>query len=213
MGATKRKLLDRLKRTGSATAGELAKVFDLTDVAVRQHLETLADRGLVERRTQEPKGRGRPSILWSLTVVAQSVFPERHADLAVSLVEAIGTAVGEDGLQLVIEARGQQQIASYRRLVPDSSAPLEKRVEALARQRSDEGYMAEMRRQKDGSYLLIEHNCPICDAARCCVGLCRMELEVFQETLGSTASIERTQHLLSGDQRCVYRICDTKPES
>ena len=66
--------------------------------------------------------------------------------------------------------------------------------------------MAEVKREGRDAYLLIEHHCPICDAARCCVGLCGAELEVFERVLGPDVAIERTQHLLSGDERCVYRI-------
>jgi hypothetical protein len=54
--------------------------------------------------------------------------------------------------------------------------------------------------------LLLEHHCPICDAASTCQGLCRTELELFQEALGDDVTVTRTQHVLSGDLRCAYRI-------
>ena len=41
MSDAKRRIVDRLKRVESATVPELAAGFDLTDTAVRQHLETL----------------------------------------------------------------------------------------------------------------------------------------------------------------------------
>ncbi len=69
-----------------------------------------------------------------------------------------------------------------------------------------EGYMAEVVQEKPGRYLLIEHHCPICDAAKCCQGLCRAELDVFRKTLGRGVTIERIEHLLSEGDRCVYRI-------
>lgn len=34
------------------------------------------------------------------------------------------------------------------------------------------------------------------------------EWEVFQDSLGENVHVERTEHLLSGDARCVYRITD-----
>jgi hypothetical protein len=36
--------------------------------------------------------------------------------------------------------------------------------------------------------------------------LCRTELELFQEALGDDVTVTRTQHVLSGDLRCAYRI-------
>lgn len=201
----KRKILDRLKVGGDATVGALAGELSLTSVAVRQHLLALEERGLVEQQTEKPDGRGRPAVIWSLSQLAQAIFPERHAELTVGLLDATRQAVGEDGLRKIIRARATAQAKSYRELVPQS-ASLKTRIEALARLRTGEGYMAEVRRDGKNTFLLIEHHCPICDAARCCQGLCGAELEVFQKALGPTVTVERTQHLLSGDQRCVYRI-------
>jgi len=54
--------------------------------------------------------------------------------------------------------------------------------------------------------LFIENHCPICAAANSCQGLCLSELELFQSVLGPAAHIERTEHIIAGNRRCVYRI-------
>ena len=54
--------------------------------------------------------------------------------------------------------------------------------------------------------LLVEHHCPICTAASACAGLCTSELELFREVMGRRCRVERTQHILSGDRRCAYRM-------
>ena len=56
------------------------------------------------------------------------------------------------------------------------------------------------------AFLLIEHHCPVCDAAESCQGLCRNELDLFRDALGPAAEVECTQHLPSRDDRCVYRV-------
>ncbi len=202
----KRRILDQLKRSGPRKAAQVAATLGLTDVAVRQHLLALETRGLVEQTREAPDGRGRPATLWTISSQAQALFPNHHAELTVGLIAATRRALGEEGLQRVVACRGEEQIESYRRIMPGGDAPLADRVEALARQRSAEGYMAEVRPDGEGGWLLIEHHCPICEAAQSCVGLCSSELHVFQQTLGPDAHVERTQHLLSGDDRCVYRI-------
>jgi predicted ArsR family transcriptional regulator len=206
ISGAKRRLLERLKRSGPATAGELAAGLGLTDVAVRQHLLALEQSRLVGQQTKAPEGRGRPAILWSLTALAQEVFPDRHADLTLDLIEAVRESFGEQGLERLVGARARRQAAAYRGMLPKEEAPLKKRLEALASQRSAEGYMAEVTPEGRGSFLLIEHNCPICEAARSCTGLCAAELEVFREALGEGVAVERTQHLIGGGERCVYRI-------
>jgi predicted ArsR family transcriptional regulator len=206
ISGAKRRLLERLKRSGPATAGELAAGLGLTDVAVRQHLLALEESGLVRQQTKSPEGRGRPAVLWSLSALAQEVFPDRHADLTLDLIEAARESFGEEGLERLIGVRARRQAEAYRGLLPADQASLKKRVQALANQRSAEGYMAEVTQEGRGSFLLIEHHCPICEAARSCTGLCAAELEVFREALGEGVSVERTQHLISGGERCVYRI-------
>ncbi|MCH8825125.1 MAG: transcriptional regulator [Planctomycetes bacterium] len=203
----KRALLELIKRQGPTDAACIAKKMKLTDVAVRQHLAVLEEKGLVMPTLQPPKGRGRPTNLWRLTQIAIELFPDRHADLTVDLINATRKALGEESLLRVIEVRAQDQIKSYRKLVPTGGS-LKKRVEALAKLRSAEGYMAEVIKEKPGTYLLIEHHCPICEAAKTCQGLCAAELDVFKSVLGRGVRIERCEHLLSKGDRCIYRIQD-----
>lgn len=209
---TKRRLLERLKRVDAATASELAASFGLTATAIRQHLEDLERAGLVVASTAGSAGRGRPAQQWSLTPMAGPLFPDHHADLTVSLLEIVRETLGEDAIETVVDVRTRSQVTAYRAVLPDpAEAPLGERVEALAHIRSLEGYMAEATpldgdADSESGYLLVEHHCPICDAAATCQNLCRGELELFREALGPDVRVERTQHLMSGDQRCAYRV-------
>jgi predicted ArsR family transcriptional regulator len=202
----KRRILERLKVVEHATAPELADEFDLTDTAVRQHLDVLEELGLVERSPSEPRGRGRPPSRWRLAPAANDLFPDHHAELTVDLLAAIRAAHGEGGLDRVLEARFDRQLAAYRQVLPEpDESSVRVRVRRLADIRSAEGYLAEAVQDGD-TMVLVEHHCPICEAAGACPGLCRTELELFQAALGGDVQIERTQHLLAGDARCVYRI-------
>lgn len=204
----KRRLVERLKRADSATAGELAADLGLTDTAVRQHLEALEQVGYVRRTAAEATGRGRPPVRWQLTAAAGGLFPDRHAELTVELLETVRAELGDDALERVLEARAGRQVQQYRRLVDLDACSLGERVHRLAEQRSREGYLAEV--VDDGgaghALVLVEHHCPIAAAAHSCATVCRTELEVFQATLGDDVVVTRDQHLLAGHQRCAYRI-------
>jgi predicted ArsR family transcriptional regulator len=203
LGDTKRTIVDRLKRA-DATSSELAAALGVSEAAVRQHLDALAANGIVSSTTRPPRGRGRPALVWTLTDLARDLFPDRHDDLTVELLAAIRSALGDDGVDRVIDARTAAQRAAYTRAMP-KRASLRERVDALAAQRTAEGYVAEVVDDED-ALVLVEHHCPICTAATACQGLCTAELQVFQEVLGDKVRVERTQHLLSGDRRCAYRI-------
>ena len=204
LGDTKRRIVDRLKRAES-TPGELAAALGLTEAAVRQHLDALATNGLVTATTRPPAGRGRPAHVWALTDLARDLFPDHHDDLTVDLLDAVRRALGEDGLAAVIDARAETQLAAYRRAIPKRGT-LRARVEALARVRTEEGYLAEVVEDDDGHLVLVEHHCPICVAAAACQNLCRSELDVFRAALGDDVVVERTQHLLAGNRRCAYKV-------
>jgi predicted ArsR family transcriptional regulator len=204
LGDTKRRIVDRLKRAES-TPGELAAALGLTEAAVRQHLDALAANGLVTHEARPPVGRGRPAQVWALTDLARDLFPDHHDDLTVDLLDAVRRALGDEGLARVIDARAEAQLAAYRKAIP-ARGSLRARVEALARARTEEGYLADVVEGDDGAIVLVEHHCPICVAAAACQNLCRSELEVFQAALGPGVIVERTQHLLSGNRRCAYKV-------
>ena len=88
--------------------------------------------------------------------------------------------------------------------------PLERKLNELAKVRTEEGYMAEIRREDDGGFLLVENHCPICAAANACQGFCSTELELFRSVLGPGVTVERAEHIIKGDNRCVYKVQSTK---
>lgn len=204
VGAAQRRVVDHLKRSGPVTTGALAAALDVTPQAVRVPLAELEERGLVVAEPATTGARGRPPLVWTLTPLAIDLFPDRHGDLTVELIDALRRALGDDGLDAVLAARDEAHLGALRDAMTAASTTRE-RVEILAAQRSAQGYMAEVRADGD-DLLLVEHHCPICAAATVCQGLCRNELTLFQEAIGDGAEVERTAHLLSGDDRCVYRI-------
>jgi predicted ArsR family transcriptional regulator len=125
--------------------------------------------------------------------------------LNVALIDAVGRAFGPSGVERVLASRAATQVEDYKRRI-DATAPLKTRLQQLARVRTDEGYMAEVRPAEGGQLLFIENHCPICAAATACQGFCATELDLFQAVLGPGITVERTEHIVSGDRRCVYRV-------
>ena len=201
---SRRALVQILKEEGAMDAGALAARLQISAMAVRQHLYALHGEKLVtyhERR----QPLGRPAKMWQLTAAADRLFPDGYAELTLSVLTSAREAFGAAGLARLLELRTRDQIALYRRRVPERGA-LRGRVEALAAIRADEGYMARSTTQPDGSVLLLENHCPICTAAVACTGLCAKELEVFQAVLGPKVLVERTEHIVAGARRCAYRV-------
>ena len=148
---------------------------------------------------------GRPKRFWSLTDQGHARFPDTHSDLTVELLRSVRQVFGEEGLERLIGQREKETLAAYRAAL-DKATSIKQRVQALARLRSREGYMAEWQQLDDGGFLLVENHCPICAAATECQGLCRSELAIFRRVLGKEVKVQRTDHILAGARRCAYRI-------
>jgi predicted ArsR family transcriptional regulator len=203
-GRTRRAIARLLKTEGPMDSAQLARKLRLTPMAVRQHLYALQEQKLVSAE-ERPVPLGRPAKYWSLTPDADRLFPDAYAELSVALIGALGETFGASGMKRVLDTRSAKLLAAYTaRTAPFKST--EGKLRELARVRTEEGYMAEVRPERNGGFLFIENHCPICAAATACQGFCTSELDLFRSVLGPDAQIERAEHIVSGDRRCVYRV-------
>ncbi len=185
-------------------AAALADELEVSAMAIRQHLYSFEAEGLVEA-AEEARPMGRPAKIWSLTRDADQCYPNGHADLTVELLRNIRSAFGEKGIKKILDVRSRDMAEAYSRELADRST-LASRLRTLARIRTREGYMAGVETEPDGSALLVENHCPICEAATECQGLCAKELDVFREVLGTAVQVERVEHIQGGARRCAYRV-------
>jgi predicted ArsR family transcriptional regulator len=201
---TRRRIVKLLKTDGPLGTAQLAERLGLTTMAVRLHLYALQSEGLVTAE-ERPAPVGRPAKFWRLTPEADRHFPEAYAELSVALIGAMQETFGAEGLNRVLVSRCARQREDYAKRIRLSD-PLKKRLAELARVRTEEGYMAEVRDDEGGGFLLVENHCPICAAANACQGFCSTELDLFRSVLGPGVEVERVEHIVSGDRRCAYRV-------
>jgi len=201
---TQDQILFLLKTRGPSTAQQLAKALDLSSMGVRRHLDAWLEKGMLLTEDRADKV-GRPARYWLLSDAGHARFPDRHSELTVQLIAQVRTLFGQAGLDKLITAREQSSETSYQERMAGAKT-LSRRLAKLVEARDAEGYMAQLEKQPDGSFLLIENHCPICAAATACQGFCRSELDVFRRTLGPDSQVERVEHVLAGGRRCVYRI-------
>jgi predicted ArsR family transcriptional regulator len=202
LGPAQRRIVDHLKRSGPCTTAAIADALGVTTQAVRPPLAELEARRMVIAEPVTTGVRGRPPLGWALAPGAMELFPDRHGDLSVELIDAMRSVLDGDEFARVLAERDRHLLTSIEACLP-AEADVAARVEQLAAIRVDQGFMAEVRADGD-DLLLIEHHCPVSAAARSCRELCDNELDLFRQVIGS--DVERTQHLLSDGERCVYRI-------
>lgn len=197
------RILMILKMHGEASLTLLATELQITKEGARQHLQNLSLGGLVSI-TQKSEGVGRPTAYYSLTEKGLSRFPDTHAQVTVDLLHAVQDLLGESALDLLITDRERKMYARYAESILHLET-LEDKLNELSQLRSEEGYMAEWKKE-ESVYYFIEKHCPICAAATACQGFCRAELQNFEKLLGPCYEIKRVQHILNQDTRCTYEI-------
>ncbi len=197
------RILMFIKMRGEVTSLAISEELSITKEGARKHLLNLAQEGLIESSVKS-EGVGRPSTYYSLTEKGISQFPDSHAEVTVQLLKSVKNLLGENALDLLITDREKNTYERYEQALSKAKS-IEERLEGLAQARSKEGYVAEWKKEGE-EYFLIENHCPICAAATECQGFCRAELSNFQSLIGRDYKVERVDHIISGGQRCVYKI-------
>jgi DeoR family suf operon transcriptional repressor len=201
LSATRRAVLDLLKKRGELGADQIAGAMGLTISAVRQQLTGLQKEGLVGYR-EARTGPGRPRHLYHLTSAAEGLYPRAYAELTNELLDYVGDAQPEL-VDDIFRRRRQRRIENAQgRLAGKDFVGKVKELTAIL---DGDGYLAEAVAEPDGSFLIVEHNCAILGIALRYGQACGTELE-FIRTVLPEASIERLTHMVQGASNCSYRI-------
>src|SRR5213079_1747761 len=97
---TRMEVLELIRRKGRASAESIASDLGVTPNAIRQHLTNLERDGFVVSHP-ERRARGRPSLLFTLTERADSVFPKRYGQLATMVLQEVQELSGPQALDEV----------------------------------------------------------------------------------------------------------------
>jgi predicted ArsR family transcriptional regulator len=200
-GTTRQSILQLLRRHGQMTALELSEALCIGAVGVRQHLAMLERDGLVQVAGLR-RSVGRPSHLYVLTAEAEERFPKRYERIALDLIGYVAEAGGEPAVDAMFACRREATARELRpRLAGKSRA---EQVALLASILAEQGYMCEHEQLEDGSFLLIEYNCPVDCIARQHPQLCMQELQLYEDLIG--VPIERESTIAQGGHCCRYHI-------
>lgn len=200
MQTTRQQILEHLQRHGRATVKELGQVLRLTSTGIRQHLTVLERDGLVVAR--EERGRvGRPTLVYTLTEKAETLFPKGYDELATALLEEIRAEEGSERLYELLHRVAQRLAESFWERVQGKS--LAQRVEETALILQEQGCLVDWEPQ-DGEFLLHEFTCPLSKMAKQDSSVCTLHLELVRLLTGADTRLVRS--LLRGERACTYRI-------
>jgi len=200
MQTTRQQILEHLQRHGRATVKELGQLLRLTSTGIRQHLTVLERDGLV--LASEERGRvGRPTLVYTLTEKAETLFPKGYDELAIALLEEIRAEEGSERLYQLLHRVAQRLAESFWERVQGKS--LAQRVEETALILQEQGCLVDWE-QRDGEFFLHEFTCPLSKMAKQDSSVCTLHLELVRLLTGADTRLVRS--LLRGERSCTYRI-------
>ncbi|MGI0071538.1 MAG: helix-turn-helix transcriptional regulator [Thermoplasmata archaeon] len=199
--SAKRELLLLLKQRPGLSLSEIAAARGVSKVAALHHLAELEDQGLAER-SYERRALGRPAVHFRLSSKSADLFPQAYTPMSIAALEYIERHLGRDGVVQMLRERSHEVADRNRSRL--AAPELRRRVEELARLRSEGGYMAEVAGRKGATVEMQEHNCPILAIAGRYPEACEVERRRFESMLG--AKVETSHRVVAGDPVCRFLI-------
>lgn len=197
-----RSVLYAVRRRGEATVADVAATLDMTISGARQHLAGLADVGLLEvgDASRAAGQQGRTERVYRIAPAAEALFPRAYGELTNQLLGYLPSEVVVEAFQ---RRRDERIVNARERLARKRSFAA--KVDELAKILDDDGYMATVERDPDGTTRIVERNCAIFAVAREHPTSCSTELEFLRAALPE-ADIERVTHMMAGASSCSYEV-------
>jgi len=200
---TRESTLTLLLRQGEVSAANLADQLGISVQAMRRHLRSLEEDGLVES-TPMPAGPGRPSNLWRLTGRGHQHFPDGSEHFALGLLDSMKATLSPEAMASLLSQQALEKASRYRQRI--GSGSLQERIATLAELRRQEGCVTELQQDPDGQgWLLSEFHCSVQRIAEEHPALCDQELQLIRHTFPDCL-VERVHWRLEEGHSCGFRI-------
>jgi DeoR family transcriptional regulator, suf operon transcriptional repressor len=201
----RRAVLYALRRSGQATADDIARRLDMTVSGARQHLTALVDDGFAEATElpRPPGQRGRAQLAYMVTERADALFPKAYGELTNELLGYVSESDSDLVDTLFCRRRDERIRNATERL--EKKRTLKAKVAELTRILDDDGYLATCEDIGPGVFHIVEHNCAIWAVAQKYGQACTSELAFIRSVLPE-ANVERVQHMIQGAPHCAYEV-------
>ena len=198
--STRMEVLELLRRKGRSSAESIASDLGVTPNAVRQHLTNLERDGFVVSHPVK-SGRGRPSLLFSLTERADSVFPKRYGQLATMVLQEVQEMGGPEALDEVFSRVAARHAAAIEPAFDglDFDEKLRRVVSWIGRA----GTLAEQTETTEGVKVTI-HNCPFRNTALKFPQVCTITPHLMSRLLGT--AISQAESIHRHDPYCSFVV-------
>ncbi len=196
---------------------DLGRILGLSNSSLRFHLRALESSGLVTRKTEAPKGRGRPKIIWTVDrTIHIEGFPIRQYGVLseILLRSMMKLAKRKDEIGKVLLEVGREVGSDIIRHISQSKSVSswgsdEFRKHYIGEHLEATGIVSEVEKCTEKEVVFSHYNCPFEELAikytkEICDYLDTGYYEGLVAGMGGIAQIERVSCLAHGDDKCTY---------
>jgi predicted ArsR family transcriptional regulator len=198
LASTRGRIVSLLRRE-PRTVNELAQALQLTDNAVRAHLQSLERDGLVQQSGTRP-GFRKPNFTYELTAAGGQVFAKPYGAILQQLLAVLGERLGNVEVEAIMREVGRRIAASFAGKV--QSADVAERVDEAVAVLGQLGGLAEIERT-EGGIAIRGFDCPLAAAVEGAPAACRLAETLLSELIGAPVQ-EQCQH--GATQRCLFQV-------
>jgi DeoR family transcriptional regulator, suf operon transcriptional repressor len=199
---TKEKILGLVKVNKTMTVLELAAGLNITEMAVRRHLQMLETDNLL-LCIMKKNMMGRPSKVYQLTEKGEEFFPKQYKQIGLELLQEI-QQLDETIVSQAIVSRQKRLISRYQSRFKGKD--FKTQVKEMVKIQSESGFMAEeLETNAENIGEIKQANCPYLEIAKDFPEICRNEHKLFEE-LFETTNITKVSSMSRGENCCQYVI-------
>ncbi|MEW6110456.1 MAG: metalloregulator ArsR/SmtB family transcription factor [Nitrospirota bacterium] len=198
---TRKNIIILLKKSGGMSIEELSRNINITPMGIRQHLMSLEKKGIVTYHAKK-HGIGRPGFIYKLTEEADELFPKSYDSFAIDVLRDIEKYDGKEKIDKIFRWR-RDRLFKLKKKALSGSEDFDGILNALKGILESEGHFVEINKH-NGSYHLMQYNCPISKIALEFKAACKHELQMYKDLLGRDVKRTRTQS--EGNSSCLYII-------
>ncbi|MGC8485126.1 MAG: helix-turn-helix transcriptional regulator [Candidatus Baltobacteraceae bacterium] len=197
--STRGRIVEELRRRGSASAADLAASFNLSPNAVRQQLIVLERDGLVVERSVR-RGPTKPTLEFSLTPLADRYFPQAYDRMLSAVLRELREQHGPEAVERLFEGIANRTLAKVRERITGDNA--HERAAQLGDVLREQGVSATVN-LIEGGVELREHHCPYSEVSKENPEVCSVIHRVIDETIGEHA---QTESIATGGRECRFEV-------
>jgi DeoR family transcriptional regulator, suf operon transcriptional repressor len=205
VSSTRAKLLGLLLRYKTGlTIDELGEKLAISRNAVRQHVSSLENGGLVAVGEMR-RGVGRPSQIYTLTPLGSEQFPRQYSLLSELVLASVKELHGPAGTAALMKEIADRLARQYSPRIQGETVP--ERADTVAAILNEIGFLAETEQSAQGT-AITALNCVYHHLATEFPEVCQLDIELIQQLTG--ARVEHSECMVRGGLCCRFQLTERR---